>query len=303
MKKWYGVRGEEVIKERLVAEGVPGRTARSVARRITKEYSKRGGRLPGKDLTTIVGKVASRIAPGLVIKAATMPLMSPVPLLLVHVPVSDMHRVLFPDWTIDQWLEFQEELDDEGTANAGSCDVTYVDKRQGACDLKVICRTVVTACRNASKSRILKSSKFGATVYEGVEVVQGTVTSVDNDICCFTHIIIKIAIHINMAKVGTKWKEKNDTVKDEREQAEQQTSFKEVPYEFVLMHEEEHAKEAGSKLAPIAEPFLRCDKVDEKGLQDALAAEWEQITQDADDVDGATETRIRRETWDRWDAR
>jgi hypothetical protein len=123
---------------------------------------------------------------------------------------------------------------------------------------------------------------------------------------CFVYVVIKIAIHLNLAAAGKSYTEENQRVKQARDQAKKSSHFDSLPLEFILLHEQQHAKEMAKALGDIAAQAINCSLGDSakdiaalnKQLQDAADALYQEA---ADGVQGEVERRIREATWNEWD--
>jgi hypothetical protein len=216
---------------------------------------------------------------------------------------------LWPHWDYDQWKEFERELEKGGGKTDFSgpeWNITY-HKQEGYCDLAVKSRIDVTAHKNGDDDPL--NGNKGVTKYMGMEVQTGHTFGPGNAQGCFVHIVIKIAIHLNLSAAGKQYTEDNKAVKDARIKAGKSASFKELPLEFILLHEEQHAKEMSDALSKIAQKVINCafgDSSDQiKKLSDALQAEADKMTDDAKKgkIQGEVERRIRMKTWEEWDRR
>lgn len=208
----------------------------------------------------------------------------------------------WPRWDIDEWRVFNEAVEQQKSAAlAGPIRQPSGTRKLGACSLGVLCEVTVVSHRDGIPGR--PKSTHGETRFVGAEVETGRTYGFDTPPACYTQIILKFEIRLNLASAGRKWSEQNREAKQTRRDAGKSFGFDRLPLEFILIHEEQHFREACAALSAVANRFLACNTDGlSKEARKAIQDEWDRMTSDTG-VNGETESRIRKATWDEWDRR
>lgn len=220
-----------------------------------------------------------------------------------------MSDPLFPMFDADQWERLRRKVREDSVAQMASHNEQVVAEgaREGGCARSVRCRTTVLLARSLA-------NKKGQTEYTGADVDQGTWTSVTGGGGQYIQVTINITIKLDFGDIGENWAEENRQLRQAREQAGMRASFRRIPLEFMLIHEEQHAKDICAALAAIARLRIRCGmtqaEIDamrdemQRAYDDAVAAANHGAGESAPGgPQGAVEEDVRRRTWEEWERR
>lgn len=217
---------------------------------------------------------------------------------------------LLPCFAPDRWLELERKAKKEGSARMSSTNEQTFQEGggpKGGCARSVRCETVVDLMKRMRGKR-------GSTELTHIDIDTGTWTGAGGIGGAYVQVTIHILIKLDLSDVGDRFTEENDVIRQERRDAGKRYRFRDLPLEFMLLHEQLHARDICQALTRIAASRIHCDMTedDESQLRRDMEEEYRRIVARADHgaddddpggVEGELEEDIRRRAWQEWDRR
>lgn len=223
---------------------------------------------------------------------------------------------LWPDLSLDEWRKLDREARNPAGAQFAKHTSRYwSNNAQAGCAKAVFCETEAVLRRNPHAGDDL-NGKLGITKYKGAACDQGTWLGVDAVGGNFIRVIIKLRIELNVGRAGRRNTEGNRVVRRERENANppKRVSFKRLPIEFMLIHEEVHAAEICAEFGAIVRAQIQCGMTPQQftAMKNAMNQKYQNmlnlakngnLPNDPGGIQGSVEERVRRKAWEEWDKR